>query len=123
MFDVNRLPIINGYRYIITHHAREKMRERFGSKCNPCDMKAGNIEVIKLLSESKENKSIFNNTEFISNIYEKYGSKQRVKFLQHGSKVFIALAHEEFENCFVVVTCYEGTSSTKQHFLPKRRRF
>lgn len=123
MININKIPIINGYRYIITNHVKEKMRERFGSKIDPCDWKAGNAEIYSLLEKASENKSIFNNTQFIANVYNRYGADSRIKFMQVDSIIFIAIAHKDFKNCFVVVTCYDANTSSKPHFKPKRRRF
>jgi len=113
VLDLDIIPVINGYKYIITYHVKEKMRERFGSTVKSGNSVLGNSEVYDILQNATENKAIFNNTAFIARMYSKYGCDQRVKFMQSDNIIFIVVAHKDYENCFVVVTCYDGNSSSK----------
>jgi hypothetical protein len=107
---------VNGSQYVASNHAKERVAERLNINVNH-----QNIEevVIELLKSSSENKMIFNNTAYISRLYEKYGTDKKFKFLE--SKECIFVCREKSPNFFIVVTCIIKETSTKKHFLKKLR--
>lgn len=100
-------PLIKGVRYIFTKHMRDRVRERFNKECRDCANDTElNRKVIEIVSRAKENKAIHNDTDFISYVYDTYGTELRYKFLQYEDIIFICKQYPEFTNAFIIVTCY-----------------
>lgn len=107
---------VNGSYYVASNHAKERIIERLSINKNKCDV--DNI-VVDLLKVSIENKMIFNDTAYISRLYEKYGTEEKFKFLECNECIFVC--KEKSPNFYVVVTCIARDGSTKKHFLKKPR--
>lgn len=107
---------VNGSQYVASKHAKERVAERLGINVNQQDI---DQVVIELLKSSCENKMIFNNTAYISRLYEKYGTEERFKFLENKECIFVC--REKSPNFFVAVTCIARDTSTKKHFYKKNR--
>jgi len=118
--DFKKRPVIHGCKYIYTNHARERIIERYPRDCKGMNEDELNNFLDSLLSRSHENKSIFNDTLFITSIYEKYGPV-RYKFMEVDDYLFITVAHEKLNNVYIVVTSYPRSSTSHKHFHKKRK--
>jgi hypothetical protein len=107
---------VNGNSYVASKHAKERIIERLGINAHKCDVDA---MIVELLKASVENKMIFNNTAYISRLYEKYGTEEKFKFLECNECIFVC--KEKSPNFYVAVTCIARDGSTKKHFLKKSR--
>ena len=107
---MNNIQVIDGVRYILTNHVRDRYQNRFSAGGPNITRGALLDELINELKQSKENHRVFNDTEFISYIYDRYGTEHRVKFMQSGDVIFICKQHDKRSDCFIVTTCYSPSS-------------
>lgn len=112
----NNIVFLNGNRFVATIHAKQRVAERLG-----IDITRNDIELIvnELLKSSTENKMIFNNTAYISRIYEKYGTDEKFKFMECKECIFVC--KEKSPNFYLAVTCLARNNCTKKHFFKKTR--
>lgn len=116
--DTNQLPVLNGIRYIITKHAKQRFAERLKINPNKIDI---DLYLFNIVSGSFENKMIHNNTAYMSYIYEKYGSEQKIHFIESSECIFVCKQHERMANTSIILTCYDRNFTNKNHFNKKPR--
>jgi len=114
----NRLPVLNGTRYIITTHVKERFAERLKLNPNKIDIE---LYLFNIISGSFENKMILNNTAYMSYVYEKYGSDQRIHFIESTDCIFVCKQHATMSNTSIILTCYDRNFANKNHFNKKPR--
>lgn len=102
-------------QYFLTYHAIERFQERFPEITKedntlkqwkrPKDVNCVKDFFDRLVKESEENRSYFNNTKYMVGIYETYGYNAEFKFLEnleHG--ILFVIAKERNENHCRLVT-------------------
>lgn len=129
---------INSKDYIFTTHLRERFVQRTDSqfehmqhcmieKCSICNelkdkirrkldthtkRKEINEKIAERINQSQQDRSCFNNTDYMDWYYTKYGFDKRFEFLIHNELLFIVVEDTKGK---VIVTCV----SSKNHIAGK----
>lgn len=101
------------YKYKVTQHLKDRYRERI---LHPKQKSISIPDMDKIIEDelynSYENKSVWNNTGFISYVYDKYGIND-YHFLMSDKTIFICIKKEFIYN---VITCFPRKDSRVNHF-------
>lgn len=106
---------MSNVQYFLTYHAIERFQERFPEAIKdnntvknwkrPTDVNCIKHFFDDLLNESKENRSYFNNTKYMVNMYETYGYETEYKFFENLKLgVLFVIAKERNESHYRLVT-------------------
>jgi len=101
------------YYYKFTQHLRKRYRERI---LHPKKKRISIPEMDKIIADelytSTENKSVWNNTGFISYIFDVYGTND-YHFMMSDDTIFVCIKENDINN---VITCYPRRDSHIKHF-------
>ena len=105
-------------KYIITNHALNRYVERIlSSKSNQMSLQEQHDTLYKELEFATENKSVWNNTSFITYTINKYGSYD-YHFLTSNNTIFVTV--KKPNSPLIVITCYDRKHSKINHLSKKR---
>lgn len=89
-------------KYNFTNHLRERFQERFPYKIQ--DNNVNKAIAIEFYQKSSPNRSIFNNTALMAEMYRKYGYDRKMEFFTSPDVVFVCIDD-------TIVTVYDRMTS------------
>ena len=117
------------FKYFLTYHSIERFQERFPEIARNFPQiktwsRVKGVDSVKeffdkLIERTQENKAYLNNTNYMINLYEKYGYDTEYKFMENiDNGILFVMAKERNEKSFRMVTLMP-TEFRKKHSLSK----